>query len=91
MKVIKVSMKKYRNEMRGETGAPRENPPSSDIARHDSHMRKSGSEPGRGLNPVGLGGRAAVGQSVHRLLSTEVRGHQAAIGGVSLDQQERKS
>ncbi|KAJ8876738.1 hypothetical protein PR048_021185 [Dryococelus australis] len=29
----------------GETGDPRENPPTSLIVRHDSHMRKSGSDP----------------------------------------------
>ncbi|KAJ8871246.1 hypothetical protein PR048_027552 [Dryococelus australis] len=34
-----------RNERAGETGDPRENPPNSRIVRHDSHMRKSGSDP----------------------------------------------
>ncbi|KAJ8880447.1 hypothetical protein PR048_016916 [Dryococelus australis] len=29
----------------GETGDPRENPPTSDIVRHDSHWQKSGSDP----------------------------------------------
>ncbi|KAJ8893001.1 hypothetical protein PR048_005582 [Dryococelus australis] len=28
-----------------ETGYPRENPPTSGIVGHDSHMRKSGSDP----------------------------------------------
>ncbi|KAJ8870856.1 hypothetical protein PR048_027157 [Dryococelus australis] len=32
-----------RNEERGEKGDPRENPPTSGIVRHDSHMRNSGS------------------------------------------------
>ncbi|KAJ8875178.1 hypothetical protein PR048_023073 [Dryococelus australis] len=30
------------NERAGETGDPRENPPTSSIVRHDSHLRKSG-------------------------------------------------
>ncbi|KAJ8872543.1 hypothetical protein PR048_026149 [Dryococelus australis] len=39
---------------RGETGDPRENPPTNGIVRHDSHMRKSGVTC-RGLNPDRLG------------------------------------
>ncbi|KAJ8894735.1 hypothetical protein PR048_000042 [Dryococelus australis] len=42
MMVMKVSMEQRRNERVGETADPRENPPTSDIVRHDSHMRKSG-------------------------------------------------
>ncbi|KAJ8874041.1 hypothetical protein PR048_024881 [Dryococelus australis] len=33
------------NARAGETGVPRESPPASGIAQHDSHMRRSGSEP----------------------------------------------
>ncbi|KAJ8885934.1 hypothetical protein PR048_012140 [Dryococelus australis] len=33
---------------------PRENSPTSGIDTYDSHIRKSGSEPGQGLNPVRL-------------------------------------
>ncbi|KAJ8894436.1 hypothetical protein PR048_007090 [Dryococelus australis] len=39
----------------GVTGDPREKPPTNGIVRHDFHVRKSGSDPGRGLNPVRLG------------------------------------
>ncbi|KAJ8893476.1 hypothetical protein PR048_006074 [Dryococelus australis] len=35
-------MEQRRNAREGETGVPRENPPASDIVRHDSHLRKSG-------------------------------------------------
>ncbi|KAJ8874563.1 hypothetical protein PR048_025426 [Dryococelus australis] len=40
--VIEVNMERCRNEGEGETGDPRENPPTSGIVRHDSHLRKSG-------------------------------------------------
>ncbi|KAJ8898114.1 hypothetical protein PR048_003474 [Dryococelus australis] len=42
----------------GETGDPRENPPTSGIVRHDSHMRKSGVTR-LGFKPDRLGGRRA--------------------------------
>ncbi|KAJ8883324.1 hypothetical protein PR048_015167 [Dryococelus australis] len=42
MVVIKVTMEQRRNERVGETGDPRENPPTNGIVRHDSHMRKFG-------------------------------------------------
>ncbi|KAJ8894438.1 hypothetical protein PR048_007092 [Dryococelus australis] len=42
MGVIKMSMEQRRNERAGETGDPRENPPTNGIVRHDSHMRKFG-------------------------------------------------
>ncbi|KAJ8876292.1 hypothetical protein PR048_024202 [Dryococelus australis] len=48
-------MEQRRNERTGETGDPRENPQTSDIIRHDSHIRKPGNDTGRGLNPVNLG------------------------------------
>ncbi|KAJ8894967.1 hypothetical protein PR048_000275 [Dryococelus australis] len=35
-----ASMEQCRNEVTVETGDPRENPPSSGIVRHDTHMRK---------------------------------------------------
>ncbi|KAJ8875821.1 hypothetical protein PR048_023722 [Dryococelus australis] len=38
-------MEQRRNTWAGETGEPQENPPISGIARHDSRMRKSGSDP----------------------------------------------
>ncbi|KAJ8898270.1 hypothetical protein PR048_003630 [Dryococelus australis] len=46
MRVIEVNMEWHRNERTGETGDPRGNPPTNDIVRHDSHMRKSGDPPG---------------------------------------------
>ncbi|KAJ8886198.1 hypothetical protein PR048_012407 [Dryococelus australis] len=48
-----------RNEMAGETGDPRENPPTSGIVRHDSHTRNPtrGERPRRESSPVHLGGR----------------------------------
>ncbi|KAJ8878759.1 hypothetical protein PR048_019345 [Dryococelus australis] len=39
MRVIEVSMEQRRNEGAGETGDPRENPPTSGAVRHDSHLR----------------------------------------------------
>ncbi|KAJ8897796.1 hypothetical protein PR048_003146 [Dryococelus australis] len=42
IRVIEGSMEQHRNERVGETGDPRENPLTSGIVRHDSHMRKSG-------------------------------------------------
>ncbi|KAJ8877301.1 hypothetical protein PR048_021755 [Dryococelus australis] len=38
----------------GETGYSRENPPTSGIVRHDSSMRKSGSDPAPGIEPGSL-------------------------------------
>ncbi|KAJ8888577.1 hypothetical protein PR048_008069 [Dryococelus australis] len=38
-------MEQRMNERAGETGDPRDDPPTSGIIRHNSHMRKSGSEP----------------------------------------------
>ncbi|KAJ8876193.1 hypothetical protein PR048_024102 [Dryococelus australis] len=46
MRVIEVSMEQRRNEGAEETGDPRENPPTSSIVRHDSHLRKSGDPAG---------------------------------------------
>ncbi|KAJ8895871.1 hypothetical protein PR048_001211 [Dryococelus australis] len=40
MTMIEMSMEQKRNEREGETGDPRENPPTKDTIRHDSHMRK---------------------------------------------------
>ncbi|KAJ8867491.1 hypothetical protein PR048_031293, partial [Dryococelus australis] len=39
--VMEVNMERRRNEGAGETGDSRENPPTSSIVRHDSHLRKS--------------------------------------------------
>ncbi|KAJ8871255.1 hypothetical protein PR048_027561 [Dryococelus australis] len=45
-------MEQRRNAREGETGDLRENPPTSGIVRHDSHMQKSGGGgPGRESNP----------------------------------------
>ncbi|KAJ8869827.1 hypothetical protein PR048_028836 [Dryococelus australis] len=41
MRAIKVSTEQHRNEGVGETGDPREGPPTNSIVQHDSHMRKS--------------------------------------------------
>ncbi|KAJ8888247.1 hypothetical protein PR048_007734 [Dryococelus australis] len=41
MRVIEVRMEQCRNENMGETGDPREDPPTSGIVRHDFQMRKS--------------------------------------------------
>ncbi|KAJ8878824.1 hypothetical protein PR048_019411 [Dryococelus australis] len=45
--MIEVSMEQYRDERVGETGDPRENPPTNALVRHDSHMRISGVNPDR--------------------------------------------
>ncbi|KAJ8866721.1 hypothetical protein PR048_032582 [Dryococelus australis] len=42
---VNRGMEQRRNEKAGETGEPRENPPTSGIVRHDSHMLRSGSDP----------------------------------------------
>ncbi|KAJ8880547.1 hypothetical protein PR048_017017 [Dryococelus australis] len=49
-------MEQHRNAKSGVTGDPRANPLTSGIIRRDSSLRK----PGRGLNPVRLGGRQAA-------------------------------
>ncbi|KAJ8866516.1 hypothetical protein PR048_032359 [Dryococelus australis] len=50
-----------RNVRSEETGNHRENPPTSGIFRHNSHLRKSWSDPtGQGLNPVRIGRRLAL-------------------------------
>ncbi|KAJ8898431.1 hypothetical protein PR048_003791 [Dryococelus australis] len=52
MRVIEASMEQHRNERAGETGDPRENPPTSGIVRHDSPMRISG----KNRVPLGIDG-----------------------------------
>ncbi|KAJ8882585.1 hypothetical protein PR048_014396 [Dryococelus australis] len=53
MRVIEASMEQHRNERAGETGYPRENPPTNGIVWHDSHMQKSGvTRPG--VEPISL-------------------------------------
>ncbi|KAJ8867242.1 hypothetical protein PR048_031041 [Dryococelus australis] len=49
-RVSEVGMEQRRNARTGEMGDPRENPPTSGIVRHSSHMRKSGSDP-PGIEP----------------------------------------
>ncbi|KAJ8882302.1 hypothetical protein PR048_014104 [Dryococelus australis] len=39
---LQEEARQHRNERAEETGNPRENPPTSGIVRHDSHLRKSG-------------------------------------------------
>ncbi|KAJ8866400.1 hypothetical protein PR048_032243 [Dryococelus australis] len=46
VRAIEVNMERRRNEGAGETGDPRENPQTSGIVRHDSHLRKSGDPAG---------------------------------------------
>ncbi|KAJ8869557.1 hypothetical protein PR048_028548 [Dryococelus australis] len=41
-RLMKVNMERRRNEGAGGTGDPLENPPTSGIVRHDSHLGKSG-------------------------------------------------
>ncbi|KAJ8887519.1 hypothetical protein PR048_013735 [Dryococelus australis] len=57
---VQVNMEQRLNERAGETGDPRENPPTSGIIRSDSHMRKFGSDPagGRTLSAL-VGGEQA--------------------------------
>ncbi|KAJ8866276.1 hypothetical protein PR048_032119 [Dryococelus australis] len=45
MRATQVKMEQCWNERMGVTGDPRENPPTSGIVWHDSHMLKSGSDP----------------------------------------------
>ncbi|KAJ8871794.1 hypothetical protein PR048_028134 [Dryococelus australis] len=61
VRVIEVSMERRWNESAGKTGDPRENPLTSGIIRHDSHMRKSGSGPAGDLTGFTLvGGEQAI-------------------------------
>ncbi|KAJ8895492.1 hypothetical protein PR048_000825 [Dryococelus australis] len=41
IRVIDVNIEQRRNEGAGETGDPRENPPTNGIVRHDAHLRKN--------------------------------------------------
>ncbi|KAJ8888656.1 hypothetical protein PR048_008148 [Dryococelus australis] len=50
----RVRVERRRNAREGETGAPRENPPTNGIVRQDSHLRKFGSDQ-LGIEPVRLG------------------------------------
>ncbi|KAJ8895757.1 hypothetical protein PR048_001095 [Dryococelus australis] len=47
MWVFEVGMERSRNEMVGEMGDPRENPPTNGIVQQDSHLRKSGEQANR--------------------------------------------
>ncbi|KAJ8865817.1 hypothetical protein PR048_033339 [Dryococelus australis] len=49
MWVIEVSMERRRNEGAGETGDPREKPPTNGTVRNDSHLTKSGDPAGSGV------------------------------------------
>ncbi|KAJ8897365.1 hypothetical protein PR048_002711 [Dryococelus australis] len=63
---IEVSMGQRRNKWTGETGDPREYPPTSGIVRHYSRLRKSGVNR-QGLNPVRLSGRRSWGRKIEKL------------------------
>ncbi|KAJ8888896.1 hypothetical protein PR048_008390 [Dryococelus australis] len=52
-------MGQCRNEVVGETGDPRENPPTSGIVRHDSHIRTSGVTP-PGIEPYSPWWKAGI-------------------------------
>ncbi|KAJ8894549.1 hypothetical protein PR048_007206 [Dryococelus australis] len=53
---VRWGWEQRRNAKAGETGDPRENPPTSGIVRHDSHLRKSAVERGGDFkNPPGEG------------------------------------
>ncbi|KAJ8882901.1 hypothetical protein PR048_014732 [Dryococelus australis] len=67
MRIIEVSMEKRRNERAGETGDPRENPPTNGIVRHDSHMRKSGERANRSATAAPLSLKA---KAVHDKVGT---------------------
>ncbi|KAJ8870190.1 hypothetical protein PR048_029206 [Dryococelus australis] len=88
-----LGMAQRRNERTGETEYPRENPPTSGIVGHDSHMRKSGIEPaslggaeralfcGRGL--VALRRASLMAWSSQRSANTtETRAEGGGGGGV---------
>ncbi|KAJ8865728.1 hypothetical protein PR048_033249 [Dryococelus australis] len=70
---------------------PRGNPPTSGIVRHDPHSRKSGSDPGRGMNPIRLGGRRVEafslpwgrGGAVVRLLASHLGNPGSIPSGVT--------
>ncbi|KAJ8876148.1 hypothetical protein PR048_024057 [Dryococelus australis] len=70
-------MEQCRNARAGETGYPLENTPTSGIDRYNSHSRKSGSDPGRGLNLVRL---AAVAEWLACSPPTKANQVQSAAG-----------
>ncbi|KAJ8884325.1 hypothetical protein PR048_016182 [Dryococelus australis] len=93
-RVIEMSMEQCRNERAGGMGDPRENPPASDIVRHNSHMRKSGSGPvertgvreksvlgalGETRSEEGKGERRAV-MGKHRRATASSNGHAGRLG-----------
>ncbi|KAJ8874141.1 hypothetical protein PR048_024983 [Dryococelus australis] len=51
VKAVNAALQR-RNEGAGETGDPRQNPRTSGIVSHNSHLRKSGGDPDWDLNPV---------------------------------------
>ncbi|KAJ8880624.1 hypothetical protein PR048_017094 [Dryococelus australis] len=64
---------------RGKMGDPRENPPTSGIVRHDSHVKESGRDTHRESSPVRINGRQVVLTTAPpRLCSSGSRGR----GGV---------
>ncbi|KAJ8890562.1 hypothetical protein PR048_010071 [Dryococelus australis] len=82
MRVIEVIMEQRRNEGAGETGDPRENPPTNGIVQHDSHMQKSGVtrpgiEPG---SPWWSGWRVPRSMSLHACRWREKAGYAPVEG-----------
>ncbi|KAJ8886091.1 hypothetical protein PR048_012300 [Dryococelus australis] len=71
-----MSEERRRNARTGETGDPREKPPTSGIVQHDSHLRTSGSGPEGGLNPPKSAGaiRATLPRTARAPLPPEVQG-----------------
>ncbi|KAJ8886334.1 hypothetical protein PR048_012545 [Dryococelus australis] len=64
MRVIEVSMKRSWNEGAGETGDPRENPPTNNIIRHNSHFEA--------LNERGGGRYPGVSDTISTIASPSV-------------------
>ncbi|KAJ8874596.1 hypothetical protein PR048_025462 [Dryococelus australis] len=71
-KVLATLMEQHRIEGAGETADPRENPLTSSIVRHDSHMRKSESDPARG-NGISPRKPADQRHRLARLPNAEIR------------------
>ncbi|KAJ8879686.1 hypothetical protein PR048_020294 [Dryococelus australis] len=67
----------------GETGVPRENPPASGIVQHDSHIRKSGSEPAGDRTRIALvGGECASRLSLSGKAGDERQKKDGVGGGI---------
>ncbi|KAJ8894337.1 hypothetical protein PR048_006963 [Dryococelus australis] len=67
-----VSMEQRWNARAEETGGPRENPPTSGIVRHDSNVRKSGSDPARNRTRFALMGARSLTLTALRKIITKM-------------------